>query len=114
MLDGVCLSHLANDETDRTFPSLNIGMLLNTCPRRYIRIQGQPFSQAFHSTKPLLIGMPQATSNEGDCPSLSMKRSRYHLAVYVAITLGETTTAFAGRETKLYAGKDVGQVLCQQ
>lgn len=26
VLDGVCLSHLANDETDRTFPSLNIGM----------------------------------------------------------------------------------------
>lgn len=26
MLDGVCLSHNANDETDRTFPSLNIGI----------------------------------------------------------------------------------------
>lgn len=25
VLDGVCLSHHANDDTDRTFPSLNIG-----------------------------------------------------------------------------------------
>ena len=32
VLDGVCLSHLANDETDRTFPSLNIGRLI---PSRY-------------------------------------------------------------------------------
>ena len=28
VLDGVCLNHLANDETDRTFPSLNIGKLI--------------------------------------------------------------------------------------
>ena len=47
LLDGVCLSHLANDETDRTFPSQNIGIpqynaLVSKNASNYFKRKGLP------------------------------------------------------------------------
>ena len=40
VLDGVCLNHLANNDTDRTFPSLNIGNVYIDLPLKLCRLEG--------------------------------------------------------------------------
>ena len=61
MLDGVCVSHLANDETDRTFPSLNTGSYK---PAQEVGIW---LMQVYLSTRPEKTSTPPATSNGEDC-----------------------------------------------
>lgn len=85
VLDSVCLSHLANDETNRTFPSLNIGKIIQYITLAVVRTYHE--LQVFHSTRPNLIGIAGATLNGEDYPSLSVKTViiRYFMSTHVYV-----------------------------
>ena len=113
VLDGVCLSHLANDETDRTFPSLNIG---EDYISRYSTVGVCIYTlfQVFHNTKPSRTGTPRAIFTGKGCRGslLITMTQRYDISIATAQRYCLITDQ--RREAEFHARQRGRQILFKQ